>query len=128
MLPSVVKDLSGNRSRAEFHKVPSYKSRLIWKKAQTLQQHLYRCEEIFVFTNFRFLEEGHKEITNMKIHNHCDAYKNSKTFSDFKKRTLFYIYDSKFKECECKDFWLYSFCKHSLAAMIYFKEIEVMMN
>ena len=115
MLPSVVKDLSRNRSRAEFHKVPSYKSRLIWKKAQTLQQHLYRCEEIFVFTNFRFLEEGHKEITNMKIHNHCDAYKNSKTFSDFKKERFFTFMILNLKNVNVKIFGSTAFVNiHSL--------------
>jgi len=125
MILSVVKELSRLRSRV-FNPTPEYKDKVIWSKAQKLQEHIYSAgKNIYVFVNRHYFEEVNGKITKPLIEKHLKSFINSKSFSEFIKRRIFYIYDEEAKACECKTFWHLGYCKHYLAVKIFQKKITV---
>ena len=125
MLPSVVRELSRTRTKEKFSKSPLYTSKVFWEKAQQLQKHICYSNQVYFFANFRFIKNGNKEITPKIIGEYEKSFKDSKTFKQFMKRNVLYIYDHDDKVCDCYNFWHHAYCKHVLANMIHLEEVEV---
>jgi len=104
MFPSVVRELSKTRSKNIFIKIPRYDDKVIWEKAQKLQKHISYSSDVFIFGNYRFIEKKYKEVSKKLLDEHCDAFKTSKSYLQFTKRVLLYLYDHQSKQCECYKF------------------------
>jgi len=125
LIPKVVNQLSLNRSRV-FTDVPLFNNDDSWIKAQDLQKHITRCgrSSKFVFTNYRFFEQKLETINKDLIKSHAEAFK-SKTFQEYLKKRVLYIYDESIEKCECRNFSHFGYCKHYLAVKIYLGKLEV---
>ena len=97
----------------------------VWIDAQKLQQHIYTCgDSAYVFPNHKFFDKKLKVITKELIKKHINAFE-SKIFSNFDEKRIFWIYDHNNRTCQCKTFWQIGRCKHNLAVQIHLKQIQV---
>lgn len=101
MIPSVVKQLSRTRSRV-FKPVVDYNDKDCWLKAQKFQDHIYETgTDFYVFVNYQYFTQAVERITKVNIERHINAFK-SKSYSEFVKRRMFYMFDYKDLTCECR--------------------------
>jgi hypothetical protein len=96
---------------------------------------MYKSDKIYMFTNWRFEEQGYKDITKERIQKHHKAYQ-SGTFKEFEKARVLYLFNNICTKkgckdiwhhgtCECHDYWHYGVCKHFIAAKLDAEEIKV---
>lgn len=124
-LPAIVTHLFKLRGKGVSDFLMDYTHEPTWKKAQELEPHVEECgENLFVFTNYRFEESKVKKVTKKVIQEHVNAY-STKSFQEFKKKRILYLYDHEIQICECRTFWHYGFCKHMLAVRISLQELDV---